>query len=485
MSRWLLAWLCVGSFASAEEVVVKLVSEVSRREAPSFEELWSLAADEMAWVVELRRELHRLPELMYNESVTAAKIAQVLGSLGVSFTTGWAKNIKHAELAAKGFASGEGGTGIVAEIGTGGPPCVLLRADIDALPIREASGLPFASESAGKMHACGHDAHGAMLVGAAALLKKREAALNGTVRLIWQPAEEGGAGGKRMVEEGVLAKEPRVGAAFGFHQWPFEPIGVVAGRPKTLMAATEIFDIQVSGVGGHAAMPHTVKDPIVAASHMVTSLQSIASRETSPLDAAVVSVTMFHAGSAYNVIPAGAAIGGTIRSLTIEGLQRLKSRVADVVQLAAAAHRCNVSVSWSADAYPPTVNDPALFDWVKSVAAEASTTGRVELVEPTMGGEVRRPFFPQPALAQDFSFIAQEVPAVFLMLGQGDPHWALPDDPAHVFDTTVGVHNPAFVLNENVSRSRYHRVSSPPPQVLQRGVALHAHLAMQWLASRA
>lgn len=443
------------SVCADEDVVVKMTSS-SSSSLPSFSELWSGAYDEMSWVISLRRELHRLPELMYNESVTSEKIGNVLSSLGVDFTTGWSVNTKHAELAAKGFESGEGSTGIVAEIGTGKPPCVLLRADIDALPMVERTPLPFSSEYQGRMHACGHDGHAAMLVGAAAVLKKREAELNGTVRLVWQPAEEGGAGGKRMVEEGVLTKYPAAQAAFGFHQWPFEPIGVVSGRPNEVMAATELFDILISGSGGHAAMPHMVKDPIVAAAHVVSSLQSIASRETSPLDSAVVSVTMFNAGSAYNVIPDGASIGGTIRSLTQSGLLTLKDRVAKIVELAAAAHRCNASISWSPDAYPPTVNDPDLYKWVEEVAADASITGKIEPIQPTMGGE-------------DFSFIAQQVPSVFLLLGQGDKHFTLPEDPEQEYDTTVTVHNSRFVLNENV---------------LQRGVALHAHLAIRWLADQ-
>ncbi|KAJ8608256.1 hypothetical protein CTAYLR_007273 [Chrysophaeum taylorii] len=438
-----------------EEMVVKAASE-SDSLPRTFADVWSLAADELAWLIPFRRELHRFPELMFNETVTSARIAQVLRSLDIPYTAGWALNTKHAELEAKGFKSGPGRTGIVADVGTGKPPCVLLRADIDALPIRESPLVPFASENPGKMHACGHDAHAAMLLGAAALLKKREAAINGTIRFIWQPAEEGGAGGKRMVEEGVLTMDPPVEAAFAMHQWPFEPLGVVAGRPGAQMAATEIFDITISGAGGHAALPHLVKDPIVAAAHVVTSLQTIAARETNPLDAAVVSCTMVRAGDAYNVIPAGATVGGTIRSLTFEGLQILRDRVASVVQLAAAAHRCNASISWSPDAYPPTNNDPALFEWVRTVAADASSTGNVEIIKPTMGGE-------------DFSFIAERVPSVFLALGQGQRNWRLPDGPDNLLDTTVTVHSPNFVLNEDV---------------LQRGVSLHSHLALRWLADR-
>jgi IAA-amino acid hydrolase len=343
-----------GAYAAGSWVDVKLnPQELGAPQAPSYSELFQAAFDVLPWVMDIRRQLHQHPELMFAEAQTSETIAAALTKLEISFTQGWAVNTKHAQLSEKGFESGPGGTGIVAELGTGKPPCVLLRADIDALPIQEDPKLvPFESEEKGKMHACGHDAHAAMLLGAAAVLKGHDQLgnINGTIRMIWQPAEEGGAGGKRMVEEGVLSKAPPVQAAFGFHQWPFLPLGVIGGRPGTLMAATELFDITVHGRGGHAAMPHLALDPIVAASHVVTQLQSIAARETSPLDAAVVSVTKFRAGDAYNVIPDGASIGGTLRSLTLDGLQRLRDRVATVVDSVTSAHQCNASISWSADA---------------------------------------------------------------------------------------------------------------------------------------
>jgi len=426
---------------------------------PSYQDLWDAAYDVMPSVHDLRRDLHAHPEIMFSESWTSSRIQAELNGLNISFTTGWARNTKAAELKAKHMSSGPGGTGVVAQIGTGKPPCVLLRADIDALPIKETPLVPFASENEGKSHACGHDSHIAMLVGAAALLKRREATvgINGTIRLVFQPAEEGGAGGKRMVEEGVLSLFPPVQAAFGFHQWPFIPLGTIGGRPGTFLAATELFEITISGIGGHAAMPHAVVDPIVASAAVITALQSIAARETSPLDAAVVSVTMVHAGDAYNVIPNGAQICGTIRSLSHSGLQRLQKRVAEVVENVASGHRCNATVSWSPDAYPPTHNDPALFEWAKEVAAPASTTGAVDVIDPTMGGE-------------DFAFIAQEVPSVFLALGSGEKSWTglMEEFGPEVgpLDTTVTVHNSRFVLNEGV---------------LQRGVALHTHLGLQML----
>ena len=252
--RSLLAILLVAT-ATADDVLpgVRLTRHDSNH-AHTFADLWHDAGEQQDWVVQTRRELHRTPELLFDEKKTSAKIAQVLTALNVNFTSGWAKNTKRAELAAKGFVSGEGGTGIVAQIGSGKEPCVLLRADIDGLPIHENIESPWKSTEKGKMHACGHDGHAAMLLGAAAVLKRRESEIKGTIRLIWQPAEEGGAGGKRMVEEGVLSMEPKPQAAFGFHQWPFLPLGSIGGRPGPMLAATELFDIVVSGVGGHAAM---------------------------------------------------------------------------------------------------------------------------------------------------------------------------------------------------------------------------------------
>ena len=197
--------------------------------------------------------------------------------------------------------------------------------------------------------------------------------------------------------------------------------------------------------------PHHVKDPIVAAAHVVTALQAIAARETDPLSSAVVSVTMFHAGDAYNVIPQGARIGGTLRSLSTEGLQSLRDRVDAVVHATALAHRCNASIAWSADAYPPTMNDPELWQWATEIAAPASTENAVRVIDPTMGGE-------------DFAFYAQEIPSVFLALGQGSK--AFSPEPGLEFDTTVTVHNGRFVLHEDL---------------LRRGVALHAHLALSYL----
>ena len=441
----LLASLRAGLAEDFGEVDEDAVTTLRRRSggeaasAPGYDELYQEASAVQDFMVSTRRELHRHPELMYQEVFTSEKIQEKLTALGVSFETGYAYNIRQD----RGI-QGDGGTGIVAEIGTGHPPCVALRADMDALPIRELTEVPFRSEVDGKGHLCGHDSHVSMLLGAAAILKHHEAAINGTVRLIFQPAEEGGAGAKRMTEEGVLSKYPPVQHAFGFHVWPMLESGVVAGRAGTILSASDYFTAEISGVGGHAAMPHLTTDPIMAGAQIVTSLQSIVSRETSPMASAVVSVTQFHAGTAKNVIPKGATITGTMRSITDADLKRVRRRVTDIVHGVAGAHGCNVTMTFSADAYPTTRNDPALYEWVRGVAAPASKTGRVEEIEASLAGE-------------DFSFFAQSVPSVFLAIGQGS---------GKAPPTNMGLHNPRFALDEGV---------------MPTGAALHAHLALRAL----
>ena len=393
------------------------------------------------FLVYSRRFLHQHPELMYKEEITSAYVQKVLGDLDIKFTTGWGKNTKQNRI------SGSGGYGIVADIGTGGPPCVLLRADMDALPILERTeGVnEFKSQNDGKMHACGHDGHTTMLLGAANLLKSMENSINGTVRLMFQPAEEGGAGGKRMREEGVLTMDPVVKHAFGLHLWPTIPSGSVASRSGALLAAFEQFEILVSGVGGHAAMPHQTIDPIVAASTIVMNLQTIISRNLSPLESGVCSVTKFEAGDAYNVIPHSALLRGTIRALSTETLLSLKDRVLHVVETTAAMHGCNVTIEWAPDFYPPTVNDPLLFEsFSKYVGGMVAQDSKLTNIEPTMG-------------AEDFAFLAEHVPSTFFLLGQGSGKSP---------DSSFGLHHPHFAIDESV---------------LPQGVELHVNVALRAL----
>lgn len=392
------------------------------------------AADIEDWIIELRRDLHRYPELMYTEEKTSAKIRSVLDGLNIPYTYPVAK------------------TGIVATIGSGSSPVVALRSDIDALPILEETGVTFASETPGIMHACGHDAHMSMLLGAARILKERETSLRGTVKLIFQPAEEGGAGGDRMVKEGAL---DNVDAAFGFHVWPTLPTGMIGTRSGTIMAGSLVFKATFAGVGGHAAIPHITKDPVMAASAAVVSLQSIVGRNVSPFESAVVSVTRVwteEEGSigAFNVIPHFAHIGGTVRATSEDGMKLVRQRVEEIIDNQAKAMGCVGTVDWMEEDhpyYPPVVNDKQASDFMSAVATEAFGESMVDgHVEATMAGE-------------DFSFIAQKVPSAFGFLGIRN----------ETAGSIYGLHTSKFTMDESV---------------LKRGAALHAILATEFLDRR-
>jgi IAA-amino acid hydrolase len=376
------------------------------------------------WIVDIRRRLHRHPELMYEEVETSRLVRETLDSLGIEYRWPIAE------------------TGVVATLGNGDGPCVALRADMDALPIHEEADVDFRSEVDGKMHACGHDCHTAMLLGAARLLKEREAELPGVVKLLFQPAEEGGAGGDRMCNEGAL-ENPTVQRAFGLHVWPFVPSGTVAGRVGTFLAAAGMVRIKVTGRGGHAATPHLTVDPVVTASKIVLELQTIVSRETDPLGAAVVSITTMKGGEAFNVIPPDVEITGTIRALTLEGLRRLQERTREIVEHVAAGNRCTAEVEFPGNDYPPTDNDGHCWSVAKRIGAEMLGPEAILETPPIMGGE-------------DFAFILQRVPGVFVGLGiQNESVGA-----------TYVVHHPRFKVDEGA---------------LPTGTALHVAFALESL----
>jgi amidohydrolase len=340
--------------------------------------------------VVLRHRLHQIPELAYAEYKTAAMIRAELDSLGIA-------HVDDVE---------EAPTATIAWIGNTKLPCVALRADIDALPIIEQTGLPYASTHPGRMHACGHDGHIATLMGGAAALQAMADKLPVCVKLIWQPAEEGGGGADRLVRAGVLDGRlgPPVRAIFGLHGWPGLKVGLVASKPGVLLAATDQFSATFIGRGCHAGYPHMGIDPIVTAAEAVLNLQQFVSREFDPTDSAVVTVGKFHAGTATNVIPDTATIEGTARTLHPQARAKIaaaiKRRCAGIAQ----SNSCDLKFDWI-DGYPPTVNDPKMTDYVAQVARALLGPDRYFTApKPSMGGE-------------DFAYYLEKVPGCFFLVG--------------------------------------------------------------------
>ncbi|MGL5077410.1 MAG: M20 metallopeptidase family protein [Waterburya sp.] len=345
-------------------------------------------------LVEWRRKLHQKPELGFQEHITAQFIQQKLEEWQIPHQTAIAK------------------TGIVATIKSNSPGKILaIRADMDALPIQEANEVPYRSQHDGKMHACGHDGHTAIALGTAYYLAQHRDNWAGTVKIIFQPAEEGPGGAKPMIEAGVL-HNPDVDAIIGLHLWNNLPLGTIGVRSGALMAAVECFRCQILGKGGHGAMPHQTVDSIVVASQIVNALQTIVSRNVNPLDAAVVTIGEFHAGTALNVIADTANLSGTIRYFDskLETLisQRLEAIISSICQMHGADYKLD---HWQL--YPPTINDSAIAELVRSVAAEVVETPIGVVPEcQTMGGE-------------DMSFFLQQVPGCYFFLGSANPEQGL------------------------------------------------------------
>lgn len=346
--------------------------------------------DLQSQLVAWRRNLHQQPELGFQEQITAAFIAQKLQEWEITHQSGIAQ------------------TGIVATINSKRPGKVLaIRADMDALPIQEANEVSYRSQHEGKMHACGHDGHTAIALGTAYYLNQHRTDWQGTVKIIFQPAEEGPGGAKPMIESGVL-KNPDVDAIIGLHLWNNLPLGTVGVRPGALMAAVECFRASIFGKGGHGAMPDQTVDSIVVASQIVNGLQTIVARNVKPLDAAVVTVGEFHAGTALNVIADSAKMSGTIRYFNpeLESLirERLEAIISGVCQMHGADYQLD---HWQL--YPPTVNDQAIAELVRSVAVEVVETPVGVVPEcQTMGGE-------------DMSFFLNKVPGCYFFLGSANP----------------------------------------------------------------
>src|ERR671912_989137 len=368
-------------------------------------------------IVALRRDIHREPELGFDTEKTAEKVLAAIDGLPLDIQTGVAEN------------------GIVATLeGEGDGPTVALRADMDALPILEETGLPFASESEGRMHACGHDGHTSMLVGAAHALSGMRNRLGGTVKFVFQPAEEGGGGGKVMVDEGVVED---VSSIFALHLWPGLPFGKVATKGGPIMAAADAFEMEIVGSGGHGAMPHLAADAVVIAAQVVTTLQTVVSREVDPVEPAVLTVGEIGAGTAFNIIPEKARLGGTVRTLNPDLRERMPGRIEALARGVAKGMRGDANLEYTFS-YPVTANEEGAADRVLGVAEDLFGAESVlELSNPSMG-------------AEDFAFFLEKVPGAFIWLGVGED--------------VSGLHTPKFAFDE---------------EVLPRGSALLAALALE------
>ena len=369
---------------------------------PIVNRLADLADEITVW----RRDIHENPEILYETVRTAGKVAELLESFGVDE-----------------IATGIGKTGVVGVIkgkNGGKGRTIGLRADMDALPIEEATHKPYASKVPGKMHACGHDGHTAMLLGAAKYLAETRN-FDGTVVVIFQPAEEGGAGAKAMIDDGLMTRWP-IDEVYGMHNYPGMPVGEFAIRKGPIMAATDEFRIAITGKGGHAAKPHQTIDPVVIGSKMVSVLQTIASRNANPLDSVVVSVTVFEAGNAFNVIPQEATLRGTVRTLSPEMRDLAEQRMTNIVKSIAEAFDAKAELHFRRG-YPVTANHDEQTDFAAEIAEGIAGQGKVDRnIEPMMGGE-------------DFSYMLEERPGAFIFAGNGD---------------TAGLHHPEYDFNDEL-----------------------------------
>ena len=358
-------------------------------------------------MTEWRRDFHAHPELAFQEVRTSDIVADKLASWGIEVHRGMAKT---------------GVVGVLKGQGDGGG-AIGLRADMDALPMTEENDVPYKSATPGKFHGCGHDGHTTMLLGAAKYLAETRN-FSGTVHFIFQPAEEGGGGGNEMVKEGLFERFP-CDEVYGVHNWPALPAGQIGVRPGPIMAATDTFDIRVRANGGHAAMPHLCTDPVVIAAQLVSAFQPLVSRETDPVDSAVLTVTQIKAGSAYNVIPEDASLAGTVRTFRTETQEMIRDGMARICRGFSEAFGADISFAFN-HGYPTTVNHDAETEIAADVAAQVVGEENVRRdVSPVMGGE-------------DFSYMLNQRPGAYLWVGQnGGP-------------SACSVHNPRYDFNDAV-----------------------------------
>ncbi|WP_397532745.1 M20 aminoacylase family protein [Roseateles sp.] len=390
----------------------------------------SILAD-AASIATLRRDIHAHPELCFQEERTSDLIAKALADWGIPVHRGLGK------------------TGVVGIVKNGtSDRAVGLRADIDALPMTEHNHFAHASTYPGKMHACGHDGHTAMLLAAAKHLAKHRN-FDGTVYLVFQPAEEGGGGAREMIKDGLFKLFP-MEAMFGAHNWPGMAAGQFALKNGPVFASSNEFKITVRGKGGHAALPHVGVDPVPVACQMVQGFQTIITRNKRPIDAGVISVTMIHAGEATNVIPDDCVLEGTVRTFTLEVLDLIERRMQAVAESIGAAFDCTVEFSFSRN-YPPTINHPKETEFVRSVLTDMVGSDNVQEFEPTMG-------------AEDFSYFLQEKPGCYFLIGNGDGSHRVG---GHGLGPCM-LHNPSYDFND---------------ELIPLGGSMWVKMAEQWLNS--
>ena len=355
----------------------------------------------IAW----RRHIHANPETAFEEHDTADYVALRLHEFGIDVHRGLA------------------GTGVVGTLRGGDGPAIALRADMDALHIEEKNAFGHKSRNPGKMHACGHDGHTAMLLGAAKYLAETRR-FAGTVHFVFQPAEENEGGGRAMIEDGLFERFPAE-SVYGMHNIPGIPVGEFAARPGPVMASFDIFEITLTGTGTHAAMPHLGRDAIVAAAHLVTALQTIRSRAVGPFDSAVVSVTQMHAGDTWNVIPEEAVVRGTARAFEEHVQELVESEIRRISDGVAAAFSVAAETRYERR-YPPTVNDPREAEFAARVASDVAGSANVSLDKDPMMG------------AEDFAFMLNEKPGAYVWIGNGPR------------DGGCLLHNPNYDFNDEI-----------------------------------
>jgi amidohydrolase len=389
----------------------------------------SILADAAA-ITAVRRDIHAHPELCFQETRTSDVIAKALESWGLEVHRGLGK------------------TGVVGVIRNGsGPRAIGLRADIDALPMTEHNRFAHASKHPGKMHACGHDGHTAMLLAAAKHLSANRR-FDGTVVFIFQPAEEGGGGAREMIRDGLFTKFP-VEAVFGAHNWPGMAAGHFAVKSGPCFASSNDFTITIRGKGGHAALPHNTIDPVPVACSMVQAFQTIVSRNLRPIDPGVISVTMIHTGEADNVVADTCEMRGTVRTFTVEVLDMIERRMREVAEHTCAAFGATCTFEFNRN-YPPTINHPAETAFVRQVMTEVVGAAAVHEFEPTMG-------------AEDFSYMLLDKPGCYFLIGNGDGSHR---EGGHGLGPCM-LHNPTYDFND---------------ELIPLGATMWVRLAEAWLA---